>query len=636
MFNRIKLYSIFIVLAAFLVIAAQCGAVTPVAPPAEEVVVEAAGGQAGQTRGGAAEHEHDVNEAVELAPVSLAGGEKLKVVATTGIIADIVSNVGGDLIDLTVLLPPGTDPHTFEPTPSDLAKVANAHLIFANGLGLEVFLDKMIKNAGGEAAVVYVSQGIKIRRFVDSDQQEHAQESQRGGVDPHSWTTPANAIVFTGNIEHALSALDPTNAEVYQANARAYEAKLEDLDAWVKQQIESIPPDNRKLVADHAVFGYYAGRYGLQQIGAVVPAFSTVAEPSAQELAGLVEAIRQYKARAVFVGSTVNPALAQRLADDTGIQLVTLYTGSLGPEGSGAETYLDYIRYNTTAIVDALNTPIPTPTDTPTSPPTKKQTSPPAEIPPSSTTPQAANSPTSTTNKADEIPVYTYEIVNVYPHDRNAFTQGLIFEDGFLYEGTGRRGQSTLRKIELETGQVLQLLPLPDQLFGEGVTIFGDRIIQLTWQSHLGFVYDKDSFELLRSFNYPTEGWGITHDGQRLIMSDGTSTLYFWDPDTLEEIGRIEVYDNNGPVIKLNELEYIQGEIYANVWQTNRIARIDPQTGRVVGWLELAGLLEPEDFSQPVDVLNGIAYDAQKNRLFVTGKLWPKLFEIKLIPLESQ
>jgi len=182
----------------------------------------------------------------------------------------------------------------------------------------------------------------------------------------------------------------------------------------------------------------------------------------------------------------------------------------------------------------------------------------------------------------------------------------------------------------LETGKVLQLYALPPQFFGEGVTVYGDEIIQLTWQSNTGFVYDKDSFKLLQTFNYPTEGWGITHDGERLIMSDGTSTLRFWDPQTYVEIGRIKVYDDDGPVVRLNELEYIQGEIYANVWQTNRIARIDPNTGQVTGWIDLAGL-SPQDSSQPVDVLNGIAYDAENDRLFVTGKLWPKLFEIKLI-----
>jgi glutamine cyclotransferase len=232
---------------------------------------------------------------------------------------------------------------------------------------------------------------------------------------------------------------------------------------------------------------------------------------------------------------------------------------------------------------------------------------------------------------SDGIPVYTYNIVNTYSHDRNAFTQGLVFEDGVLYEGTGRFGQSTLRRVELETGVVLQIRELSDQFFGEGIAIYEDKIIQLTWQSNIGFVYDKDSFELLQEFNYSTEGWGITHDGERLIMSDGTSTLHFLDPQTFEEIGQLEVFDNDGPITRLNELEYIQGEIYANIWQTDWVARIAPETGRVIGWVELGGLLTAEDLSEPVDVLNGIAYDAEADRLFVTGKLWPKLFEIELI-----
>jgi glutamine cyclotransferase len=229
------------------------------------------------------------------------------------------------------------------------------------------------------------------------------------------------------------------------------------------------------------------------------------------------------------------------------------------------------------------------------------------------------------------IPVYTYNVVNTYPHDRNAFTEGLVFEDGFLYEGTGHYGNSSLRKVELETGDILQIRELPAQFFGEGITICGNEIIQLTWQSHIGFVYDKDSFELLQEFNYSTEGWGITYDGTRLIMSDGTSTLHFLDPQSFVEIGQLEVFDDNGPVTRLNELEYIKGEIYANVWQTDRIAIIAPETGRVTGWIDLGGLLTAEDRSEPVDVLNGIAYDAATDRLFVTGKLWPKLFEIELI-----
>lgn len=229
------------------------------------------------------------------------------------------------------------------------------------------------------------------------------------------------------------------------------------------------------------------------------------------------------------------------------------------------------------------------------------------------------------------IPVYTYNIVNTYPHDREAFTEGLVFEDGVLYEGTGLFGQSTLRRVELETGDILQIGELSAQFFGEGITICGNKIIQLTWQSNIGFVYDKNSFELLGEFNYSTEGWGITYDGESLIMSDGTSTLHFLDPQTFEEIGQLEVFDNGGPVTRLNELEYIQGEIYANVWQTDRVARIAPGTGQVIGWVELGGLLTAEDHSEPVDVLNGIAYDANTDRLFVTGKLWPKLFEIELV-----
>ena len=234
----------------------------------------------------------------------------------------------------------------------------------------------------------------------------------------------------------------------------------------------------------------------------------------------------------------------------------------------------------------------------------------------------------------DVVIVYTYQVVNDYPHDRSAFTQGLVFEDGALYEGTGLRGRSTLRRVELESGEVLQKIELDSQFFGEGVTIWEDTIVQLTWQSNVGFVYDKESFELLQEFDYPTEGWGITHNGEHLIMSDGTPTLYFLDPETLEEVDSIEVTDEGVPVTMLNELEYIQGEIYANVWQTDHIARISPDSGQVVGWIELEGLLSAEYRSQSVDVLNGIAYDAENDRLFVTGKLWPRLFEIELIPVE--
>jgi glutamine cyclotransferase len=230
-----------------------------------------------------------------------------------------------------------------------------------------------------------------------------------------------------------------------------------------------------------------------------------------------------------------------------------------------------------------------------------------------------------------ETPVYGYRVVNEYPHDPDAFTQGLVYEDGILYEGTGLRGESTLRKVALETGEVLQIHNLEPKYFGEGISVVGDRIWQLTWQEGDALLYNKETFEQLNTVKYPTEGWGLTYDGERLIMSDGTATLYFRDPLTFAEIGSVPVHDDLGPVVRLNELEYIDGLVYANVWQTNRIALIDPGSGRVTAWANLAGLLQPGDYAQPVDVLNGIAYDAHQDRLFVTGKLWPKLFEIQLI-----
>jgi len=225
---------------------------------------------------------------------------------------------------------------------------------------------------------------------------------------------------------------------------------------------------------------------------------------------------------------------------------------------------------------------------------------------------------------------YSYRIVNVYPHDETAFTQGLLIDNGVLYESTGLYGNSSLRRVNLETGEVLQLYALPSAYFGEGITIFDDKIIQLTWLSHKGFVYDKESFDLLQEFNYSTQGWGITHDGSRLIMSDGTSTLYFLDPETFQKIGQVEVHDN-GTVESLNELEYIKGKVYANIWLEEKIAIINPQTGQVEGWINLNGLYNMEN-QDPNDVLNGIAYDATSDRLFVTGKRWSQLFEIELIP----
>jgi glutaminyl-peptide cyclotransferase len=221
-------------------------------------------------------------------------------------------------------------------------------------------------------------------------------------------------------------------------------------------------------------------------------------------------------------------------------------------------------------------------------------------------------------------------VIHTYPHDEGAFTQGLEYTNGMLYESTGLNGQSTLRRVGLESGAILAICALPPAFFAEGMTIYGDKIFQLTWQSHIGFVYARDSFALLQTFSYPTEGWGLTHDGARLIMSDGTARLHFLDPETLQEVGHVDVVDDQGPVIRLNELEYVRGEIYANVWQTDRIARIDPASGQVRGWIDLTGLL-PTERQKPGGVLNGIAYDAEHDRLFVTGKLWPTLFEIALV-----
>jgi glutamine cyclotransferase len=222
-----------------------------------------------------------------------------------------------------------------------------------------------------------------------------------------------------------------------------------------------------------------------------------------------------------------------------------------------------------------------------------------------------------------------YEVVKTYPHDTNAFTEGLVYDSGFLYESTGINGYSTLRKEDLKTGQTLQLYSLPPQFFGEGITIFGDRIIQLTWQSQKGFVYDKDSFDMVGEFSYRGEGWGITHDDNRLIMSNGSATLSFLDPVTFKIIGDVQVNDGNTPVTNLNELEYIHGDVYANVWHQDKIAIINIQTGQVKGWINLTGLYDTSN-TDPENVLNGIAYDANSERLFVTGKRWPQLFEINL------
>lgn len=236
----------------------------------------------------------------------------------------------------------------------------------------------------------------------------------------------------------------------------------------------------------------------------------------------------------------------------------------------------------------------------------------------------AGSAPATQTGKA---PVWRYDVVRAYPHDSHAFTQGLLFRDGFLYESTGRNGASSLRRVALETGTVVQRIAIDRRYFAEGLAAWGPTLLQLTWDTGVGFVYDRASFRLLRTFTYSGEGWGLADDGKQLVMSDGTPTLRFLDPGTLAVTRRLTVREGNTPVDDLNELEVVQGLIYANVWLTERIAVIAPDDGHVVAWLDLSTLV-PRVAS--ADVLNGIAYDAARDRLFVTGKLWPQLFEIKV------
>jgi glutamine cyclotransferase len=226
--------------------------------------------------------------------------------------------------------------------------------------------------------------------------------------------------------------------------------------------------------------------------------------------------------------------------------------------------------------------------------------------------------------------LHSIRIVNVYPHDPAAFTQGLVFHRGYIYEGTGISGQSSICKVELKTGRVLKSQGLPAEYFGEGITICRNRLIQLTWQSHTGFVYELQSFRILQTFSYPWEGWGITYDGNHLIVSDGTAVLRFLDARTYKMVRQIEVRDRGKSLQNINELEYVKGEIYANVWGTDYIVRISPRTGRVLGWVDLRDLYRYVGVGRNIDVLNGIAYDAKGDRLFVTGKYWPNLFEIRL------
>jgi ABC-type Zn uptake system ZnuABC Zn-binding protein ZnuA len=313
-------------------------------------------------QGGEAANDHESSLAA-LEAVPLDAGQRLQVVATTNIVGDVVHNIGGEQIDLTVLMDTGVDPHTYVPTASDTVAVHDAHVVFANGAGLEADLEEMLENAGGTAVHVHVSDGLDFRppptdhenkdEHAAIDEAEGGQEHDHSDVDPHVWLSVPNVIHWVESIQHVLGTLDPGNVEAYEENAEAYIQELEALDAWIQEQIARIPEANRRLVTNHPAFGYFADRYGLEQIGAIYP-INPSSEPSAQDIAALQDAIRAYGVPAVFTESTVNPSRAEQVAGDTGVELVPLYTGSLSRPGGGAETYLQLMRYDVQAIVEAL------------------------------------------------------------------------------------------------------------------------------------------------------------------------------------------------------------------------------------------------------------------------------------------
>jgi len=272
----------------------------------------------------------------------------IPVVTTTSILADVVSRVGSDLVSVTSLVPPGANEHEYQPSPRDIAAVTDSALVFEVGLGLEEFMETIILNAGTQIEPVTVSDGITTLEFSGEQHDDHH------AADPHVWMDPANVIIWTRNIAAALSAYDPDHQDIYSANSAAYIAELEALDAWIVQQTGKIPQENRQIVTDHMLFGYFAEKYGFTVVGAIIPSYSSVAEPSARELADLEDSIRQFDVKVILVGNTVNPSLASRIAADTGIQLVHFYTGSLSGADGPAATYLDYMRYNVNAIVDTL------------------------------------------------------------------------------------------------------------------------------------------------------------------------------------------------------------------------------------------------------------------------------------------
>ncbi|MBA3533353.1 MAG: zinc ABC transporter substrate-binding protein [Ardenticatenales bacterium] len=277
-------------------------------------------------------------------------GGGLRIVATTTIIGAVVQQVAGEQATVTVLMPVGSDPHAFQPRPQDIAAVADADVVFINGLGLESFLEPMLENAGGAARVIALSDQIVALEAEGEEEEGHEHEGQN----PHVWLDPNNVILWTEQIEKTLGELDPAQAASYTTNAEVYQLELQELDAWIAEQVRTIPEERRQLVTDHEIFGYFAARYGFEQVGAVIPSLSTMAEPSAQEMAALQDAVRQQEVSAIFMSTTVSQGLVNSVAADTGTQLITLYTDSLSGLNGPAATYVDLMRYNVTAIVDAL------------------------------------------------------------------------------------------------------------------------------------------------------------------------------------------------------------------------------------------------------------------------------------------
>lgn len=323
----------------FILVAACAAPATSTTPPAASMASPAAS---------------TASPATSTAPAVSA---RLQVLATTTILGDVVKNVAGEAADVRTLLPVNADPHGFQPTPADVVLISQADLVFVNGLGLEELLLPLLAGALPAHKIVAVSEGIEpiVAHAAEDAHEEAAEHDHAEGIDPHTWTDPTHVILWTQVIAAALAAADPAQAERYQANARAYEQTLRDLDAWVQEQVAQVPPAQRLLVSEHAVFAYFARRYGFTQVGTVIPGFSALAEPSAQDLAAVEDAIRQVGVRAIFVGNTVNPRLAERVAADTGIRVIPVYSGSLSAADGPASTYVAYIRYNTHAFVAGMN-----------------------------------------------------------------------------------------------------------------------------------------------------------------------------------------------------------------------------------------------------------------------------------------